>query len=120
MKTIPTHRFFPAAVLVFILVAAACGGPEATGSTCPTGSTLTYDTFGKAFIATNCARCHSTSGRKQSPLFDTVEQIRANRAEIDREAAAGPKAVNDDMPDDGDIAESERRKLGEWLACGAP
>lgn len=115
-----TRRFFVLTGLAIALVAASCGGAEATGSTCPTGSTLTYETFGKTFIGSNCSRCHSTSGRKQSPLFDTVEQIRAHRAEIDREAAAGPNAVNDDMPDDGDIAESERRKLGEWLACGAP
>src|SRR4051794_9535771 len=81
------------------VIAAACGGGEATGSTCPSGSTLTYDTFGENFFKTNCLGCHSSTGRRQSPLFETVEQIRANRADIDKEAAAGPNGVNDDMPD---------------------
>ena len=72
-----TCALFVAAALV------ACGGGlgDATGSTCPTTSTLTY----------------------------------ANRA-----AAAGPKAVNTYMPDGASVDEAERRKLGEWLACGAP
>jgi hypothetical protein len=101
-------------------MAIACSGGDATGSTCPSNSTLTYDSFGKNFFQTNCLRCHSSTSKKQSPTFDTVEAIRARRADIDKEAAAGPNSVNDDMPDDGDISEAERRKLGEWLACGAP
>lgn len=101
---------------------AACGGDgpgDATGSTCPSTQTLTYDNFGKQFFQANCLRCHASSG-PESPKFDTVEQIRANASDIDRSAAAGPSAVNSYMPDGASVDEAERRKLGEWLACGAP
>lgn len=97
-----------------------CGSKgEATGSTCPTDSTLTYTNFGKEFFQTNCLACHGSSG-PESPKFDTLEQIKSHKSEIDREAAAGPNAVNTDMPDGKSVDEAERRKLGEWLACDAP
>lgn len=106
--------------------AGGCGGDDedapaagATGSTCPDDSTLTYANFGQAFFSSNCLRCHSPSG-PQSPKLETLEKIRANSDEIDRRAAAGPDAVNTVMPADASIPEAERRKLGEWLACGAP
>ena len=99
----------------------ACGGDEGTptGSTCPSDSALTYDNFGQGFFQTNCLVCHGANG-PESPKFDTVEQIRANTSDIDKDAAAGPNAVNTKMPDGGSVAEADRRKLGEWLACGAP
>jgi len=99
-------------------VALACAGlGEDTGSTCPADSTLTYENFGRTLMAENCS-CHVTGD--ESPSFDTLDAIRANLSDVDRAAAAGPDAVNDYMPDDADMPESERRKLGEWLACGAP
>lgn len=97
----------------------ACGQNslgDPTGSTCPPNSTLTYDNFGKAFFATNCNSCH---GKTQSPAFDTQEQIQASATDIDRAAASGPSATNTYMPDDGDVSDADRKKLGEWLACGA-
>jgi hypothetical protein len=99
----------------------ACGGDEgeATGSACPDDSALTYDNFGAQFFQNNCLVCHGSTG-PESPKFDTVEQIRANSGEIDKQAAAGPNAVNTSMPEDGSVSEGDRRKLGEWLACGAP
>jgi Cytochrome C oxidase, cbb3-type, subunit III len=98
----------------------ACGQNslgDPTGSTCPSSSTLTYDSFGKAFFDTNCNSCH---GKTQSPSFGTQEQIQANSADIDRAAASGPKATNTYMPDGADVSDADRQKLGEWLACGAP
>lgn len=99
----------------------ACGsGPgDATGSTCPMDSTLTYTNFGQAFMQDHCLACHRAGG-PETPTLSTLEQVRANKDVIDRSAAAGPKAVNTYMPDGASVAESERRKLGEWLACGAP
>jgi mono/diheme cytochrome c family protein len=101
---------------------AACGGGgpgDATGSTCPSTQTLTYDNFGKQFFQSHCLACHAAGG-PESPKFDTVEQIRASASDIDRSAAAGPNTVNTYMPDGSSVDEAERRKLGEWLACGAP
>jgi uncharacterized membrane protein len=98
----------------------ACGDDsgEATGSTCPSDSALTYDNFGQEFFQSHCLVCHGSKG-PESPKFDTVEQIRANSDEIDKQAAAGPNAVNTKMPETGSVTEADRRKLGEWLACGA-
>jgi uncharacterized membrane protein len=116
--TVPNARYLLTLLAAVGLV--ACGGPgDATGSTCPTGSTLTYENFGQTFMQQHCLSCHA-SGGPESPKFDTVAQIRAASSDIDKSAAAGPNAVNTYMPDGGSVAEDERRKLGEWLACGAP
>jgi len=103
-----------------IIIVAACGGAESSGAACPPSSTLTYESFGKAFFAANCNRCHSATTKGQSPLYDDVSSIRASAKQIDQEAASGPNATNDDMPKDAELAKAEREKLGEWLACGAP
>ncbi len=96
------------------------GGPgDSTGSTCPTDSSLTYATFGQAFMTDHCLSCHRAGG-PETPTLSTLPQIRANKEMIDRSAAAGPNAVNTYMPEGSSVPEAERRKLGEWLACGAP
>jgi mono/diheme cytochrome c family protein len=102
-------------------VIAACGdGPgDATGSTCPRASTLTYASFGQAFFQANCISCHGANG-PEGPALTTLEAIRTNSDAIDRSAAAGPNAVNTYMPEGASVADAERRQLGEWLACGAP
>jgi hypothetical protein len=112
----PTHVHV---LLTFVLlVPLGCGGAgEPTGSTCPSGSTLTYENFGQSFFASNCNRCH---GNAEIPHFSTQQQIQSVIDQIDRTAAAGPAATNTSMPEDTDLPETDRRKLGEWLACGAP
>ncbi|HEY3254169.1 MAG TPA: cytochrome c [Polyangiaceae bacterium] len=116
-----SKRARPAIALLPLLLTLACGsGPgDATGSTCPTDSTLTYASFGEPFFSKYCLSCHRAGG-PQSPTLGTLDQIRANKDVIDRSAAAGPKAVNTYMPDGSSVPEAERRQLGEWLACGAP
>jgi uncharacterized membrane protein len=99
-----------------------------TESVCPTTQTLTYASFGQAFFAGYCQRCHASTvtglarmGAPTDHTFDTVEQIRSISDHIDEHAAAGPAAVNTEMPPDAPTpTEAERRQLGEWLACGAP
>jgi cytochrome c5 len=117
------------AVVVLSLVLAglglsACGSDgdgdgQTAGSSCPSDSTLTYDNFGQVFFQENCLACHGAGG-PQSPKFTTVEQIRENAKRIDAVAAAGPMGVNTFMPRGASVEVSEREKLGEWLACGAP
>jgi hypothetical protein len=112
------------ALLSFLLAGSlhlsGCGSGlgDATGSSCPSDSTLTYANFGQSFMQTHCLACHSSSG-PESPKLDSLAQIRASASDIDRAAAAGPKGVNTYMPEGGSVDEAERRKLGEWLACGA-
>jgi len=119
MKASRIPRFALAFFVSATLIACGSGPGDTTGSTCPTTSTLTYANFGQAFVQQHCLACHSANG-PESPKFDTLAQIRSSSSDIDRSAAAGLNAVNTYMPERGSVDESERRKLGEWLACGAP
>ena len=99
-----------------------------TQSVCPTPQTLTYANFGQAFFDSYCQRCHASTvtgaarmGAPDDHTFDQVQDIQLLAHHIDELAAAGPAAVNTEMPPDGaKPTEAERRQLGEWLACGAP
>jgi cytochrome c5 len=100
-----------------------------TASLCPSNSTLTYENFGKGFMNSYCVSCHSSSlsgsARQGAPSdhnFDSLEAIRETEAEhIDEEAAAGPSHTNTAMPPSGPKPSlDDRKKLGEWLACGTP
>jgi len=115
-----------------LAMTAACGesalfGPP-TEASCPPGSTLTWDSFGQAFMTRYCTRCHARTltgaDRQGAPSFhdfDTVFGVRAVRVHIDETSAAGPAAVNTSMPPDGERPSmAERLQLGEWLACQAP
>jgi uncharacterized membrane protein len=119
---------------IALFVCVGCGSGEeegegASGATCPTDSTLTYETFARPFTEQYCTRCHSSAltddARNGAPSeynLDTLAAIRAVGAEeIDEQAAAGPSNVNMVMPpSDPRPTEAERRLLGEWLACGMP
>jgi uncharacterized membrane protein len=110
-----------------------CSGDEdvfgdATGATCPQGSTLTYASFGQQFMASYCTRCHASTlageARMGAPAFhdfDAVDGIRAVADHIDETAASGPDATNEAMPPGGAKPTlAERQMLAEWIACGAP
>lgn len=113
-------------LVVVSLLLVGCGAP--TGSTCSEDSTLTYENFGEAFMGRYCARCHSSAlkgaarqGAPDNRNYDSADGVRADLTVIDVNAAAGPAAVNTRMPQGTPSpTEEERRKLGEWLACGAP
>lgn len=129
---------------LLVLLLAACAGPgnahdastadrqsgrgPATGSICPSVDPPTYGSFGRAFLEAYCTRCHSSAvigaarmGAPSSYDFDSAELVRTHLDRIDGSSAAGPDAINTWMPIDGPApSEAERRRLGEWLACGAP
>ncbi|MBS2013421.1 MAG: hypothetical protein JST00_11065 [Deltaproteobacteria bacterium] len=107
-----------ASLTIAAIAGSACGtSGVATGATCPPNSTLTYTSFGQAFMQRYCTECHAG---KERPDLDSLVNIRANIADIDRTSASGPNGTNTSMPEDKDVAATERAKLGEWLACGAP
>ncbi len=90
---------------------------------CPDGgSALDYQSFGKPFFDRWCNDCHSkgSSDRQGAPddvNFDSRDQIAGQRERIFVRSAAD----NDSMPPGpDDPPRSEREKLAEWLACGAP
>ena len=98
-----------------------------TGSICPDDSTLRYESFGRAFFASYCLRCHSAAVSGSERLapegrnFDELAQIREDAVWIDQFAAAGPKGEHQSMPPNGEKPTLQQRtQLGEWLACGAP
>jgi uncharacterized membrane protein len=120
--------FFGASASAALLLLVGCGGGQATGTTCPTGSTLTYQNFGQSFMGTYCLRCHNEAltgaARKDAPTdvnFNTVEQVRGESKDIDKLAGASATLTNEEMPPDGEKPSAEdRRKLSEWLSCNAP
>ncbi len=126
------------------LLATACGdsvfGPP-TEATCPPDSTLTYESFGQAFMEKYCTSCHAEdlrgTERNGAPSFhdfDTLFGIRAVSDHIDETAGAGPAATNTGMPPEecpstpgGPLNRdcpkptlAERKQLANWIACGMP
>jgi hypothetical protein len=102
-------------------------GPP-TRSVCPPGSALTYESFGRPFMAAYCTRCHASDlrgdDRQGAPSFhdfDSLFGIKVVFDHIDETTAAGPAASNTSMPPDTPApALAERKQLGEWIACGMP
>ena len=102
-------------------------GPP-TASTCPQGSALTYQTFGKPFMEKYCLGCHHSdlmgADRHGAPTFhdfDTLSGIKSVSEHIDQTTAAGPASINHGMPQtDPKPTDAERHQLGEWIACGMP
>ena len=99
-----------------------------TGAECPTGSTLTYDNFGRQFMSDYCLRCHSTrvtgKARQDAPgdhNFDTLADLDLFAKHIDGLAGSGPDATNVEMPpSEPKPTQAEREKLSEWIACDLP
>jgi cytochrome c5 len=100
-----------------------------TGATCPADNKLTYDNFGKGFIATYCLTCHSTSvtgdkrnGAPPDHNFDKLSDVDLLSMHIDEYAGSGPASTNTHMPPKGSKAPSddERAKLSQWIACKVP
>ncbi len=90
---------------------------------CPsTGTSLTYENFGKAFMSTYCQNCHgaTSNDRKGAPGrydFGTLDDIRNHRSRIFSRAAADNTTM---PPGPDDPPSEERERLADWLACGAP
>ena len=112
-----------------LLLLGGCGeeGPP-TGATCPTDNTLTAANFGTDFMNRYCNRCHASgvsglarAGAPTDVNFDTLEGVRREAANIDRWSGASDTVTNTSMPPGGTSPSvEERRKLSQWLACGAP
>ena len=103
-------------------------GGRGSGALCPSGSTLTYESFGRNFFETYCVRCHASTlvgvarnGAPNGHDFDTLAGAQLEIVHIDQQAAIGPNRENRFMPFSGTPVptDEERRQLGEWIACGA-
>jgi uncharacterized membrane protein len=101
-------------IVLLVVALAACTTTESTGIqtvSCPPDSTLTYANFGQSFIQNNCLSCHAT---KQRPQLSSQAEVQAN---ADRILSAA--VYTNAMPQDADMALTDRQTLGEWIACGA-
>ena len=112
------------AALLAVLVGACAEAPlPLEDYPCPPeGTTLTYDSFGRAFLSSYCNRCHSAdegerSGAPESYRFDTLEDVRMHERRIFVRSAATNVSM---PPGPDDPPADERDRLAEWLACGAP
>jgi uncharacterized membrane protein len=105
------------------LLIAACAEPvvELDDYPCMEDPALTYETFGRAFIAEHCDRCHAAGpglrhGAPESYRFETLDGVRRHRVRIFARSAT----TNTSMPPGPmDPAPEARERLATWLACGA-
>lgn len=109
-----------------LLALSSCGGwtlledfpcPQKDNTT-----TISYENFAKTFLASYCNSCHSvnSTSRRGAPIayqFDTYEATFALRNRIFLRSAANNTTM---PPGPDDPPETERMKLAEWIACGAP
>lgn len=103
-------------IVIAVLFLLGCGS-SSTGITesdiaCPTNNTLTYASFAKDLVSTKCLVCHNGP---RSPNLSTQPALRNNKNAILEQAVYSTK-----MPNEGDMTTDERKKLGQWLMCGAP
>lgn len=139
----------PASLAALAAAALACGEANetegralASGATCPPGSTLTWETFGRDFFGSAdgavgyCNLCHHSSragaarsGAPAAATWDAHDVVRSRAFDIDLLAGSGPDGTFEIMPiavvpapDPPQLfpAQEERARLSEWLACGAP
>ena len=108
-------------LLVIAMVAAAlaaCSWEDMSSYPCPQGgTTLTYQNFGQQFMNDYCVSCHGGPNGYSSRAFTDLATIRAQAADIFRNAAEDNTTM---PPGPYDPPKEERYKLAEWLACGAP
>lgn len=87
---------------------------------CDEQPVLTYDTFGRGFLATYCDGCHGAAvqARQGAPadvVFDTREQALALADRI--LARTAPEDGEPTMPPVGGVTDEDRARLRVWLGC---
>jgi hypothetical protein len=105
-----------------------CRGNDGIATRAECDPALTWDGFGRDFMANYCTSCHSSllrgGARKGAPEdhnYDSLEGVQQDPTHVDVAAGAGPEGVNDFMPPYGrKPTAEERQQLSRWLACGAP
>lgn len=111
------------ALLTAVSLLTGCNAPTSIEEhPCPPGgTTLTYESFGKAFIDRECQSCHASRSldRRGAPaehFFDTREDVARQADRIFIRSAANNTSM---PPGPNDPAAEDRAKLADWLACGA-
>jgi hypothetical protein len=86
-------------------------------------SALTYESFGKKFIATYCIECHSGSSASSAlggVSLDSLANVVKNKAYLKKVTAPRPGGIEPRMPKGGNdaLTDEERLKFGAWVDCG--
>lgn len=118
-----TRATLVVAAAIAALAAAACAAQDESIDQypCPPGgTTLTYASFGKAFLDANCQRCHgqpdaARNGAPSDVTFATEDDVQRFRDRIFARAADDNTTM---PPGPDDPPASERHELADWLACG--
>lgn len=113
---------------------AAVAHPVDAGTdACAKPERLTYENFGQGFMSQYCLSCHSETltdpaARSGAPDDHNFDSVAAIRGQADHIAGAAAVPIDDGStdpeysmpPGQKQPTEAERRKLAEWLGCGAP
>ena len=90
---------------------------------CPPGNPLTSRSFGVGFLRTWCTGCHSSTlpeGQRQDAPAEVNFDTHAAFLPHAKEVLARATDPDSPMPPAGLVPEEERRRLAQWIACGAP
>lgn len=105
-------------LLAAVVSQLGCQSATLADTPCPSeGTALTYRNFGEPFFNAYCNECHGGRDGYSSRAFPTVTRIREDRERIFATAAANNVSM---PPGPDDPPATERERLAEWLACGAP
>jgi hypothetical protein len=108
--------------------------PTAALPPCPPDNTLTWRSFGGGFLLTWCTGCHSSTlaadARQGAPddinfdshaAFKPHDRLVYERAVLEAHAVAtAANASASPMPPAGLPSDADRKRLAQWIACGAP
>jgi hypothetical protein len=90
---------------------ADAGHADASVNPC---DSITYDSFGKAFIASYCVSCHGPTIAQGNVKLDSLAGVTASKGKVKTEVSSSA------MPPFLSPAPTaaERKELGQWIDCG--
>lgn len=96
------------------------GAPAVEAADC---STLTYESFGKEFVASYCIECHSGTSASSAlggVSLDSLANIQKNKMYLKKVTAPRTDGKQPRMPkgDNPDLTDELRTKFGAWVDCG--
>lgn len=113
-------------VLLGLLGSLACGPAGGAGDSgdsgdpCTHDPPLTYDTFGRQYLRTHCAGCHSEGlpegHREGAPVGVDLDTWAGALRWAERTQARATGAAPT-MPPGGGPTDAERARFAEWVAC---
>ena len=76
-------------------------------------ATLTYESFGKQFLASYCLSCHGGATPRGGFKLDTLAAVITRKVGVKAQVLSGGMPMGNKKPSD-----EERARLGQWIDCG--